>query len=70
MDDSFDRRAGLDLRVTELFLGTDLMEYTAAAIMELDLSINVDTSCVHLAGALGLPLWILVPATPDWRWML
>jgi ADP-heptose:LPS heptosyltransferase len=37
---------------------------------ELDLIISVDTSCAHLAGALGRPLWVLTPASPDWRWML
>jgi ADP-heptose:LPS heptosyltransferase len=39
-------------------------------MMELDLIISVDTSCAHLAGALGRPLWVLTPASPDWRWML
>jgi ADP-heptose:LPS heptosyltransferase len=45
-------------------------DLTASAMMELDLIISVDTSCAHLAGALGRPLWILTPACPDWRWML
>jgi len=35
----------------------------------LDLLIGVDTSVVHLAGALGRPVWMLTPAAPDWRWM-
>lgn len=43
---------------------------TAALIMELDLIITVDTSVAHLAGALGKPVWVLVPFDPDWRWML
>lgn len=42
---------------------------TAAAIHNLDLVISVDTSVVHLAGALGHPTWVLVPHTPDWRWL-
>jgi tetratricopeptide (TPR) repeat protein len=48
---------------------TDFME-TAALISCLDLVITVDTSVAHLAGALGCPTWILLPHTPDWRWLL
>jgi tetratricopeptide (TPR) repeat protein len=43
---------------------------TAAAMAQLDLIISVDTSTVHLAGALGRPVWILLPYLPDWRWLL
>ncbi len=43
---------------------------TAAAIMNLDLVIAVDTAVVHLAGALARPVWTLLPFFPDWRWML
>lgn len=43
---------------------------TAGLMMELDLIITVDTSVAHLAGALGRPVWVLVPFDPDWRWML
>jgi tetratricopeptide (TPR) repeat protein len=43
---------------------------TAAALSELDLLITADTSVAHLAGALGLPVWTLIPFAPDWRWML
>ncbi len=43
---------------------------TAALLLEMDLVLSVDTSVVHLAGALGRPVWVLLPFVPDFRWML
>lgn len=69
--------AGLELprtstgaRVTDL--GGQLRDFvdTAAAILNLDLVITVDTSVAHLAGALAKPVWTLLPFDPDWRWLL
>ena len=43
---------------------------TAAVMKNLDLVITSDTSIAHLAGALGVPVWVALSATPDWRWLL
>ena len=41
---------------------------TAAVLSQLDLLITVDTAVAHLAGAMGRPVWVLIPFIPDWRW--
>jgi len=43
---------------------------TAAVMKHLDLVITVDTSIAHLAGALGVPVWLLLHHKPNWRWFL
>jgi hypothetical protein len=52
--------------------GAQLRDFadTAALLENLDLVIAVDTSVAHLAGAMGKPLWLLLPFNPDWRWLL
>jgi hypothetical protein len=53
-------------------LGAEIGDFadTAAILTHLDLVISVDTSIVHLAGAMGKPVWTLLPFSPDWRWMI
>src|SRR5262249_50953627 len=46
---------------------TDFAE-SAAVVANLDLVITADTAPAHLAGALGKPVWVLLPFNPDWRW--
>jgi hypothetical protein len=42
---------------------------TAAVMKNLDLVISADTAIVHLAGALGVPVWVALPYASDWRWL-
>ena len=48
----------------------DDFEESAALVSELDLVVSVTTTVIHLAGALGKPVWVLVPAFPGWRYLL
>jgi len=54
------------------FLGDDIRDFsnTAALIDLMDLVITIDTSVAHLAGAMGKPVWLLLPYNANWRWLL
>ena len=55
-----------------LDLGQQLETFgdTAAVLNNLDLVVTADTAVAHLAGALGVPVWLAPPLVPDWRWLL
>ena len=59
-----------ETRVANVGNGLDDFADTAAVIALCDLVIAVDTAVVHLAGAMGRPVWVMLPFTPDWRWTL
>jgi hypothetical protein len=54
------------------FLGNEIDNFldSAAIVQNVDLIISVDTSLVHLAGALGKTVFLLLPWDPEWRWLL
>lgn len=58
--------------MTILDVGEFIADFSdsAALLKNLDLLITVDSAPAHLAGALNLPVWIMITAIPDWRWLL
>lgn len=66
------RDADLLPKQNGLFLiGTDFEDFsdTAAAVELMDIIVTIDTSVAHLAGAMGKPLWLMLPLHADWRWL-
>ena len=57
-------------KITDLSVNIHDFYDTAAAMKCMDAIISVDTAPAHLAGALGKPVYLLLPFSPDWRWML
>lgn len=67
-----DRQQLADYRESVIDLGAEIVDFgdTAAVLASLDLVITIDTATAHLAGALGVPTWVLLKSAPDWRWLL
>jgi tetratricopeptide (TPR) repeat protein len=59
-----------ELAIPDLAAGLREFADTAPVVQSLDLVVTVDTAMAHLAGALGRPVWVLLSAVPDWRWLL
>ena len=57
-------------KVQDAYTGSACTLLTAESLNSVDLVITVDTMMAHLAGAMGRPVWTLIPFACDWRWML
>lgn len=63
-----ERRRGIEILHDPAIDPLRSMDDLAAQVAAMDLVISVDNSTVHVAGALGVPVWVLLPHVPDWRW--
>lgn len=62
--------AGLPILVDHAVDQLSDIDLFAAQIAAMDLVVTIDNSTAHLAGALGVPVWVLLPFAPDWRWLM
>lgn len=65
-----DQQMGLPFEMQDMTAEIHNFSDTAALMMNLDIVITIDTAVAHLAGALGVKTWLLLPYIPDWRWLL
>lgn len=63
-------RTGVDVYQDENVVPLRDMDGFAAQVSTMDLVISIDNSTVHMAGSLGVPVWTLLPFSPEWRWLL
>jgi hypothetical protein len=59
-----------DMRLVDLTSMIQSFEDTATVLAGMDMVICCDTATGHLAGAMGIPVWMLIPYNPDWRWTM
>lgn len=60
--------AGVDILIDRAVDQFSNIDRFAAQIAAMDIVVTIDNSTAHLAGALGIPTWVLLPFAPDWRW--
>lgn len=59
-----------DLKIVDLTTMIQSFDDTATILAGLDLVICCDTATAHMAGSMGVPVWVAIPFNPDWRWTL
>ncbi len=68
--EAFTRAHGISIHWDESVDAMQDMDRFASQVASLDAVVTVANSTVHMAGALGVPVWVLLPRVPSWRWMM